>query len=132
MLLDQYGASESEQGGWVGEDADDVGASFDLFVDPLQRVRRPDLAPVFDREASEREEVFFRVVEHGGDLRVGALEHAGDLVELGPHVWRVGLGEDRADDRGDHVLGALGHDREHVAHEVDPAIAAKPCPAGPC
>ena len=36
-------------------------------------------------------------------------------------VLGVGLGEDRADRRGDHLLVALGHDREHVAHEVHPA-----------
>ena len=46
MLLDQHGASEPEEGSGVREDADDVGAAFDLLVDPLERVRGPDLTPV--------------------------------------------------------------------------------------
>ena len=36
-------------------------------------------------------------------------------------MFPVGLGEDRADDRGDHILAPFRHDREHVAHEMDPA-----------
>ena len=47
------GADEAEDGGVVGEDADDVGAALDLFVDPLERVRRPDLAPVGVGEGGE-------------------------------------------------------------------------------
>jgi hypothetical protein len=44
--LDQDGAGQAEQGGGVGEDADDVGAAFDFLVEPLERVGRPDLLPV--------------------------------------------------------------------------------------
>ena len=33
----------------VGEDTDDVGAALDLFVEPLERVGRPDLLPVRDQ-----------------------------------------------------------------------------------
>ena len=44
--LDQDGAGEAEQGFGVGEDTDDVGAAFDLLVDPLQGVGGPDLLPV--------------------------------------------------------------------------------------
>jgi hypothetical protein len=36
-------------------------------------------------------------------------------------VGGVGLGEDGADGRGDHLRGALGDLGEHVAEEVDPA-----------
>jgi hypothetical protein len=46
---------------------------------------------------------------------------AGDVVELLVGCWGVGLGEDRADRGGDHLGVALGHDRQDVAHEVDPA-----------
>ena len=45
--LDQDRSGQPEQGGGVGEDADDVGAPLDLLVKPLQqRVGRPDLLPV--------------------------------------------------------------------------------------
>jgi hypothetical protein len=47
-------------------------------------------------------------------------QHAGDDVELGAHVLGVGLGEDRADCRGDHLGVALRNSGQHVAHEVDP------------
>ena len=36
-------------------------------------------------------------------------------------MFPVGLGEDRADDRRDHVLGAFRDNGEHIAHEMDPA-----------
>ena len=39
VLLDQDGASEAQQRGRVREHSDDVGAAFDLLVDPFQRVR---------------------------------------------------------------------------------------------
>ena len=41
----------------VGEDVDHVGASFDLFVDPLERVRLGDLVPVRSRERRVRGDV---------------------------------------------------------------------------
>jgi hypothetical protein len=34
-LFGQDGADEADQGGAAGEDADDVGAAADLFVEPL-------------------------------------------------------------------------------------------------
>ena len=42
------------------------------------------------------------------------------------HAGGVGLGEDRADRRGDHVGVAPGHDRQDVAQEMDSA----PLPCG--
>jgi hypothetical protein len=36
--FDQDGAGQAEQRGGVGEDPDDVGASLDLLVEPLERV----------------------------------------------------------------------------------------------
>ena len=36
VLLDEDGANEAEQCGRVGEDPDDVGAAFDLFVETLE------------------------------------------------------------------------------------------------
>jgi hypothetical protein len=46
VLFDDNAGSEPDQGAVVGEDADDVGAPSDLAVDPLERIRRPQLGPV--------------------------------------------------------------------------------------
>jgi hypothetical protein len=40
VLLEQDGADQPGDAGLVGEDADDVGASFDLLIQALQRVGR--------------------------------------------------------------------------------------------
>ena len=39
-------AAEPKQGCGVGEVPDDIGTSFDLAVEPFERVGAPDLAPV--------------------------------------------------------------------------------------
>jgi hypothetical protein len=39
ILLGEQGAGEANQGTVVGEDADDVGATADLLVDALERMR---------------------------------------------------------------------------------------------
>ena len=46
VLFDQEGTGESERGGVVGEDADDVGSAADLAVDTLERVGASELGPV--------------------------------------------------------------------------------------
>ena len=61
------------------------------------------------------------VAEHLRDLGELLAEHRRDDLELLVDVLGVGLGEDRADRGGDHLGVALRDDREHVAHEVDPA-----------
>ena len=73
---------------------------------------------MFGWESAECEDVGAGVVEHLGDFRVGAFEHPGDLVELGLDVLCAGLGEDGADDGGDHVLAGARDDGENVSHEV--------------
>ena len=35
VLFGEHGADEADEGGAVGEDADDVGAAADLFVEPF-------------------------------------------------------------------------------------------------
>ncbi|MGY2744493.1 hypothetical protein ACVWZ8_001610 [Arthrobacter sp. UYCu723] len=48
------------------------------------------------------------VAEHRGDLRMECGQHPVDLVELGVHVPGIGLDEEGAGDRGDHVFGSFG------------------------
>ena len=38
ILLQEQGADQAGDGGLVGEDADDLAASLDLAVEPLQRI----------------------------------------------------------------------------------------------
>jgi hypothetical protein len=76
-LFDAEHAGESDQRMVVGEDADDVGAPTDIFVEALERVRRAQLAPVRRRERVERE-----------DVRLGVLEHAGDRLEQRARISR--------------------------------------------
>ncbi len=45
VLLGQDRADQAVEGGAVGEDADHVGATPDLLVQPLLRIVRPDLPP---------------------------------------------------------------------------------------
>ena len=57
VLLGQDGADQADQGGPVGEDADDVGAAADLPVQPFLGVVGPDLPPDRFREGGERQDV---------------------------------------------------------------------------
>ena len=51
--LAAHGGDEVRDSGAMGEDADDVGAVVDFPVEPLPRVVRPDLAPMFLLERSK-------------------------------------------------------------------------------
>ena len=103
-----------------GEDPDDVGAPLDLLVDPLERVRRPDLAPVGSGE---------RV---NAQCRSAASRSMSlDGGELGPSIRRPRRAARRqrwrraerrsCGSRRRPSPSALGHVGEHVAHEMDPA-----------
>ena len=70
--LDQERADETDHGGFVGEDPDSVGASFQFAVEAFDRVVRSDLGPVRRREAGVVEQVGFHGFEAFGDTwRVG-------------------------------------------------------------
>src|SRR3974390_3321514 len=56
-LLGQQGADETDHCGPVGKDADDVGATADLLVQPFLRVVGADVGPVLDRESAEGQDV---------------------------------------------------------------------------
>lgn len=119
MLLDEHNRDESQQCHAVREDTHHVGPPGNLAVEPLQQVRRPNLAAVEWREREVREHVLLGVPEHPAYLGVTGLEHFGDVVQLGVGAGSVGLQEDSPDRGGDHGLGALGDLGLHIAHEVD-------------
>lgn len=70
---------EAQQCGGIGKGADDVGAAFDLLVQPFQRVRGPDLLPVRRRECGECEQVVAGFFKHLRNGRMRPFEHANDL-----------------------------------------------------
>jgi len=79
------------------EDADDVGAPADLAVEPLERIRAGQLAPVVDGEGVEGEHVLLGPFQHRGDRRQRPLEPFARFAEqLARLLARVGV-EDRAD-----------------------------------
>lgn len=77
------GADEADDAGLVGKDADDTGPSFDLAVDPLEWVGRPDLGPVVAGEGGEGEHFRLRGVHQRADLGEAGGELVADLV---PHL----------------------------------------------
>lgn len=51
VLFEQDGADEAGDGGFVGEDADDLGTPLDLAVEAFERIDGVQLDPVLGREA---------------------------------------------------------------------------------
>jgi hypothetical protein len=56
-LFGEECADQPDDGGAIREDADDVGAAADLFVQPFERVIAPQLPPVLLGEGGEGEQV---------------------------------------------------------------------------
>jgi hypothetical protein len=80
-------------------------AALDLAVEPLERVGRPDVAPVRVREVGER-----------GQVGLGLAQQLGDGRELP----REGVADD-FDVLADGVAGGLGEDRVDQLHAAGPA-----------
>lgn len=128
VLFGEEGADEPDDGVSVGEDADDVGSSSDLFVESLEGVVGPDLAPVSHREEPESQDVISGLVEESGGVREVGGELVDDKGVLFEDGVGIGLGEDGSDEGADELLGRLGHFGEQVTHEV--GSTALPSSAG--
>src|SRR3546814_12278631 len=61
-------SSDLYDGCVIGEDADNVGPSFDLAVKPFQWIRAGNLRPMFFCEGCVGEEVFARDIHHFGEF----------------------------------------------------------------
>ncbi len=73
------------------------------------------------REGGEGQHFGFGLIHVGPDLGDAGGELVTDLFPAGGDGGGVGLGEDRAEQRRDHVHLVLGHHGEQVAGEMDPA-----------
>lgn len=67
-LLDDHRGNEAVDRGVVREHADDVVATFDLTVQALDQVGRPQVPPVRDWEGREAKQVLAGVTERRGDI----------------------------------------------------------------
>src|SRR6266545_543980 len=121
VLFDHEAGRQPDQGGVVGEDADDVGAAADLAVQALEGVGAPELAPVVDGEAVEGEQVVLASLQHRCDLRQWRLEPRDRITdELARLLARLDV-EDRPDQRGQHRLLLAAGVPERLAQEMDGA-----------
>ena len=86
MLLEQLATHQPGDRSVVGEDADHVRAAFDCFVEPLERIGAPDLAPVLLREVQECQHVVSGGLHHGHSCRELRAQHLGDPLPVGMHL----------------------------------------------
>ena len=115
--LDQHAGRQAQQRGRAGEDPDDIGSTFDFPVQPLQRIGRPDLAPMGLKEVGERGDLLACVSRHRCYNWLLRLQHQRDGLDLGPDQRPGGLGEDGPDRGSDHLALALGDPGHHVAQQ---------------
>jgi len=66
----------------VGKDADDVGAAFDLAVEPFEAIGGVDLQPVLGRKAHVGEDIILGLIHESGELGQLAPELVGDPAPL--------------------------------------------------
>ena len=122
VLLEQDGADQADDGGLVGEDADDVGAALDLAVEPLERVGGVQLGPVLGREGHVGEHVGLALVHQGGELGPARPELVGDVAPgLAALPRRSGWRKAWRSAAATMRVLALAGMGEGVAHEVHAA-----------
>jgi hypothetical protein len=105
VLLGQDRPDQADHGGAAGEEADDVGAAGgtsrgaavgeDLHVQPLLRVVRPVLPPVFPWEGGEGQQIVLSGVQRGCGLWELGLQSIQHMCHLSVDGIGVGLFEDR-------------------------------------
>jgi hypothetical protein len=98
VLFEQDGTDEAGDGGLVGEDADDLGASLDLAVQAFERIGAMQLGAVLGREAHMGEHVALGLVHQGGELRQLGPQLVGDAAPLDRGGRCVILGEGGGDE----------------------------------
>src|SRR5512143_4288410 len=82
ILFEEERPGQADEGGIVGEDADNVGPPLDLADDPFQWVCRADLGPVIRMEAHVGEDVVLGAVHQLGEPRKAITELVGNPAPL--------------------------------------------------
>lgn len=118
VLFKQQGADESDDRGFVGEDADDLAATLDLAVEALERVGGVELRAVLGREAHVGQHIGFGLIEQGGEPVHAWLGLIGDLAPLRAGSLGVVLGDGGADPGGDDAAQGLAGIGQGIAHEA--------------
>ncbi len=72
VLFEEDGAEEPGDAGFVGEDANDVGAPLDLFVQPFDGIGRMDFGPVGGWEGLVGQNLGLGLVHQRGVLGNGS------------------------------------------------------------
>ena len=127
FLLEKDGADEPCDGGFVGKDADDVGATLDLGMEPFDRVCGVQFLAVLPGEAHVGEDVVLGFVHENCQLGDLGPELVGDLTPLDLRAVGVLLGEGGGDEGGDDAPALAAGMGQQVAGEVH--AAALPCGA---
>ena len=118
VLFEQQCADEARDGAYIGEDADDVGASLDLAVETLERIDGVDFRSMIFRESHEGEHVSLGLVHERGELWHLGTQLIGDLPPLRSRRLGIVLDEGRADEGCDDAPALAAGVGQHVAHEV--------------
>src|ERR1700720_915169 len=121
VLLEQYRANQPNDGGFIGEDADDVGTPLDLFVEPLERVCAVQFAAVLLGEIQVGQHIGLAVVDEGGELRPFLPQLVGDVAQHLAGLGPIGLQKRLAQRGGNHALLGLGDIGEGIAHPMHAA-----------
>jgi len=69
VLLQQNGSHQAEDGLFIGEDADDIGASFDLAIEAFQAAGGMQLGPVRGGEDHVGQHIGLGLVHRCGQFR---------------------------------------------------------------
>ena len=117
MLLGEYRTDQPDNGAVGWKDTDDIGATLHFAIQPLERIVRPDLSPVFGWKCQIRQHVGFSFVQQVSQLGEAAAEAVGDPPPLLARREWVWLDEDGPYRRGHHLLGSLGHQGQRISHE---------------
>src|SRR6185312_8258695 len=121
VLLEQQRANETRYGGFVREDAHDIGAPLDLGVEPLQWVCGVDLHAMRLREGHEGEHVGLGVIHQRCELGELGSELIGDDAPLLDRRFVRVLREHGVDQREHHLPLTLAGVRERRAQKMHAA-----------
>jgi hypothetical protein len=107
VLIEQYPAHQPNDGGLIGEDANDIGAPLDLFVEPFERIGSVSFAAVLLGEIQVAQHIGLAVVDEGGELRPFLPQLVGDLAQHGVGLGPIGRQKGLAPRRR-HLLCRVG------------------------